>query len=111
MDKTWFEYPVSPARAGVYQLHEGGFCFWSGEYWGCIGSSPENAMQIAHIPAQRQEKTWSGLTVEQYAEACHRIAIIEIRRSVEAEFMRDVERMQRIRKENLARHQQTGAWA
>lgn len=110
MAKTWFKCPVRPERAGVYQLLEGGFSFWSGEYWGCIGSSPENAMQIAHIPAQSQKKTWSGMTVEEYAEACHRIAIIEIRRSVEAEFMRDAERMQRIRQENLAKHRQTGAW-
>lgn len=98
MDNMWFEGGVSPARAGVYQVPDG-FCFWTGAFWGCTGSSPENAMQVAHIPAQLQQKTWSGLSVEQYAEACHRISMIEIRRSVEAELMRDVERMNRIRQE------------
>ncbi len=107
MNEVTFPGCVSPVRAGVYQV-SGGFAFWSGEYWGCVGNSPDAAMEVAHIHSMRQNISWSGLSVDQYAERCHRIAILEMRRKVEYEFMLDTQRMHRIRAEHSIRADKTG---
>lgn len=98
MDK--FPPAIKPVRCGVYMVGDF-FAFWSGEFWGCEAGSPDSAMQVAHIKAAKQEKSWSGLTVEWYAEQSHRLMLQEIRRQIDYEMMEDVKRAQLAREQAI----------
>jgi hypothetical protein len=100
MDNLTFSAWTKPFRSGVYRVRDG-FSFWTGTYWGCTGSSPDNALEVAHIASQNQLKEWSGLSVLQYANECHRMAIIGCRKKIDYELMRDIEDMQRAREKRM----------
>lgn len=100
MDNLTFPAGIRPVRVGVYRVH-GGFAFWTGAYWGCIGSSPDSALEVAHIQSQNQFKEWAGLSVGQYANECHRMAIIGFRKKIEYELMRDIEQLHNARQKRM----------
>jgi len=69
----WFPVRIKPARVGVYEVKleviedrlggtaiEQGFCYWGGDMWAVIKSTPDEAY-ARRVMVGSQHKAWRGL--------------------------------------------------